>query len=182
MSELIVLVFRDEYRAPEVLNELRRRSWEWVSDLDDAVALTLHEDGRAKVQLSIDPSTREAAAWARMWGSLLRITLFIPLTELMVEVADDVVLSSGALAGLRRGQQVAIPDARWWKECLRLPEDFIRDVAAVMTPGHSAIFMLLRAQKILAALQLLRNYGDTIIHTALSTEQDEKMLAMLALR
>jgi uncharacterized membrane protein len=180
VSELIVFVFRDEYRAPEVLNELRRRDWDWVDNLDDAVAVTLNKMGRAKVQLNIDLSTSEAVAWAGMWGSLIGVTLFLPLTELIVEVADSFALSSRAIADPRPNRHAGTPDAKWWKEHLCLSEDFIRDVAAFMSPCHSAIFMLLRAENLSAVLQQLRNYGDTIIHTSLSTEQDEKMQARLA--
>ena len=72
MSELVAFVFRDQFRAPEVLNELRRREWPWVRDLDEAVAVTLNEDGKARVHLSLDLSTYEGAGWARLWGSLLR--------------------------------------------------------------------------------------------------------------
>jgi uncharacterized membrane protein len=180
VSELIVLVFRDEYRAPEVLNELRRRAWDWVDNLDDAVAVTLNKMGRAKVQLNIDLSTSEAVAWAGMWGSLIGVTLFLPLTELIVEVADSLALSSRAFADLRRNRHATIPDAKWWKEHLCLSGDFTRDVAAFMSPGHSAIFMLLQSKNLSAVLQQLHNYGGTIIHTPLSTEQDEKMLARLA--
>jgi uncharacterized membrane protein len=181
VSELIVFVFRDEYRAPEVLNELRRRAWDWADNLDDAVTVTLNKMGRAKIQLNIDLSTSEAVAWAGMWGSLIGVTLFLPLTELIVEVADSAIRSSRVFAETRRNRHVTIPDARWWREHLYLSEDFTRDVAAFMSPGHSAIFMLLRAKNPSAVLQQLRNYGDTIIHTSLSTEQDEKMQARLAI-
>ena len=180
MSELIVLVFRDEYRAPEVLNELRRRSWDWVGDLDDAVAVTLNQKGKAKVQMNIDPSTREAAAWARMWGSFLGATLFIPSTELLGEAVDDFALSTGAVAETASSKPVTIPDPKWWNESLCLPEDFRRDVAAVMGPCHSAIFSLIRAPKVSGVLQLLGNYGDTIIHAALTKEQEDKLQAVLA--
>ena len=78
VSELIVFGFRDQYRAAEVLNELKRREWEWAGNLDDAVAITIAQDGKARVQLSVDLSNGEAAAWARVWGSLLSVTLFRP--------------------------------------------------------------------------------------------------------
>lgn len=178
MSELVVFVFRDQYRAPEVLNELRRRDWPWVRDLDDAVAVTLNEDGQARVHLSIDLSKCEAAGWARMWSTLLSTTLFLPLTEVMVDAADGMGFSP------RNGHAWACTEregqAKWWRDSLALPADFRRDVAALIGPSGSAIFMLLRAATVPIALKQLCNYGNTILHTSLSAEQDDKMLAMLA--
>ena len=180
MSELTVFVFRDEYRAPEVLNELRRRGWEWAGDLNDAVAVTLDKHGKAKVHLSVDLSTHEATAWARMWGSLLGVALFLPLTDVVAEAVAHIAFASGAPTDGSRNTHALLPDARWWKECLRLPDDFLRDISAVIKPGDSAIFMLLRVKNLQVVMQQLHNYGDTLIHTSLGPEQDEQMNAMLA--
>jgi hypothetical protein len=40
--------------------------------------------------------------------------------------------------------------------------------------------MLLRAATVPEALKQLCNYGNTIVHTSLNAEQDDKMLEMLA--
>jgi len=180
VSELVVFVFRDQYRAPEVLNELRRRDWPWVRDLDDAVAVTLNEDGHARVHLSIDLSKCEAAGWARMWSSLLGNTLFLPLTEVMVEAADGMRYSPRNANGQGNACAERDGETKWWRDSLDLPPDFKRDVAALIGPSGSAIFMLLRAATVPVALKQLCNYGNTILHTSLSAEQDDKMLAMLA--
>jgi len=50
-----------------------------------------------------------------------------------------------------------------------------------MEPSGSAIFMLLRNADAPVVLKQLRTYGDTIVHTSLSLEQDKKMLALFAL-
>ncbi len=179
MSELITFVFRDPFRAPEVLNELRRREWAWVGDLEDAVAVTINSNGRARIHLSVDPSTFEAARWARLWGSLLKKTLFFPLADVLAEAVDGFATS---MAWPERkvekfGQS---KEAQWWQDTLEPSVDFRRDVAALILPGRSAIFMLLRDTEGPKALEQLRNYGDTILHTTVSKEQESKMLAMLA--
>jgi uncharacterized membrane protein len=151
-----------------------------VRDLDDAVAVTLNEDGRARVHLSIDLSKCEAAGWARMWSSLLSTTLFLPLTEVMVEAADGMRFSPKNANGHSPACAERDRQAKWWQDSFDLPADFKRDVAAVIGPSGSAIFMLLRAATVPVALKQLCNYGNTIVHTSLSTEQDDRMLAMLA--
>jgi uncharacterized membrane protein len=179
VSELVAFVFRDQFRAPEVLNELRRRDWCWVKDLDEAVAVTLNESGKARVHLSVDLSTCKGAGWARLWGSLLSSTLFTPVTELMVNATRGVTLQSneGLCLGTNNG---TTQEGSWWQHALERSEDFKRDVAALIAPSSSAIFMLLRAADAPLILRQLGNYGDTIIHTSLSSEHDETMLALLA--
>lgn len=182
MSELVAFVFRDQFRAPEVLNELRRRDFAWSRDLDEAVAVTLDADGKARVQLSIDISTHEGARWARLWGSLLSSTLFMSGAEVMVDAADGLAFSKnkGLDQSPPSNEPSSAPESAWWEEALARSVNFKRDVAALMEPSGSAIFMLLRAADAPIALKQLRNYGDTIVHTSLSSEQDQKMFALLA--
>jgi uncharacterized membrane protein len=180
VSDLVAFVFRDQFRAPEVLNELRRRDWTWVRDLDEAVAVTVNEHGKARVQLSVDPSTRDGASWARLWGSLLSSTLFLPLTEVMVKAADGLAFSPRQPLEQRRPPGESNLESQWWCDSLERENNFKRDVAALMAGNASAIFMLLRAPNTAAILRQLSNYGDTIVHTSLSNEQDEKLREMLA--
>ena len=180
MSELIAFVFRDQYRAPEVLNELRRREWPWVKDLDDAVVITLNEAGKARVHLSVDLATFEPARWARLWSSLLNSTLFLPLTEVMVDAADGICISGQRLSTTTKPDREETFETKWWRESLEHAENFKRDVAALMVPHGSAIFILLRTASAPTVLKQLGNYGDTIVHTTVSSEQDSKILARLA--
>ena len=179
MSELVVSVFRDQYRAPEVLNDLRRRELAWRSDLDEALAVSLDGQGNTTVYLSIDLSKSEAASWARMWGSLLSSTIFVPLTGAMIDAANGIATFAGHERRTEPARCCAPPEAKWWRERLHLSDNFRRDVAALMAPGGSAIFMLLRSARAAIALEQLRDYGDTIVHTSLNTDQDDMVLAML---
>lgn len=179
MSELIVVSFRDQFRAAEVLNELRRREWDWAANLDDAVSVSLDENGKARVQLNLDLSPSESASWIGLWSSLLRVALFVPISVTMAtprgELSNSTTQDSPASRALW-----GIPDSTWWTEDLHLPENFLRDIGALVKPETSAIFMLLHTQHVSGALQQIHNYGGMIIHTALSLEQVEKMTALLA--
>ena len=179
MSELVAFVFRDQFRAPEVLNELRRREWAWVRDLDEAVTVTLNEQGKARVQLSVDPLTCQGGGWARLWGSLLSATLFQPMTEVMVAATTGLVLTPNGRHRRTPENNYSL-ESEWWCKSLASSSNFKRDVAALMAPNGSAIFMLFRSQNAATVLKQLRNYGDTLVHTTLSTEQDEKLQEMLA--
>ena len=180
MSELIVVAFRDQYRAAEVLNELRRREWDWACDLDDAVTVTLDGNGRVRIQLNVDLSPGETARWIDLWRSLLSITLFMPT---LGSLAASRIQTPGSVTGNGGPSKSAgiQCDAAWWKEDFRISEAFLRDVGAVVKPESSAIFMLLYTEQIFPVLRQLHNYGNMIIHTTLTPEQDEKLGAVLAL-
>jgi uncharacterized membrane protein len=179
VSELVVFIFTDRYRAPEVLNELRRRDGLWSQDLDRAIALSLDSEARASVHMCVDLSKPEALGWARLWGSLLNSTLFVPITAGMVEAAGEIAIASQRIgpSGTQHGGETC--EAKWWRESLQDSENFQRDLSASVTPNSSAILMILRAPKISSVLETLRNYGSTIIHTTVSSTQDDRLNAML---
>jgi len=179
VSELVVFIFTDRYRAPEVLNELRRRDGLWSQDLDRAVAVTLDSEARASVHMSVDLSKREAVGWAKIWGSLLNSALFIPLTAGMVEAANEVTQPSRRISPSSPKDGEESCEARWWRESLEDSENFQRDLSASITANSSAILMMLRTSKVSKALENLRNYGSTIVHTTINPAQDEKLRAML---
>jgi uncharacterized membrane protein len=178
VSELVAFIFTDRYRAPEVLNELRRRDGPWSPDLDRAVAVTLDSEARASVHMSVDLSKSEAGGWARIWGTLLNSALFVPLTAGMVEAAYEVGLPSKQIGSSPKDGQESC-EARWWRDSLQDSENFKRDLSALITANSSAILMLLRTPKVSKVLENLRNYGSTIVHTTVSTAQDERLRAML---
>ena len=196
MGSLIAVAFRDPYRAAEVLNEVRRREWDWAVDLDRAIVVRWDDKGKIKVQFSVDPTNGEGAAWARLWGSLLGLALFLPVTNELSDVVKEITIPSGIPASglpVAKGgsegslpsgtaKPISVPNAGWWKESLRISREFIRDIGALIQPGDSALFMLLLATKPLAPLKQLRNYGGTALYTELSAEQTNQLKIVLAFR
>ena len=116
---------------------------------------------------------------ARIWGALLNSALFVPLTQAMVEAADEVAMSSTRVnrSSLKYGEESC--EARWWRESLANSENFQRDLSASINANSSAILMILRTAQVSKALEDLRNYGSTIVHTRINAAQDERLRAML---
>jgi uncharacterized membrane protein len=179
VSELIVLGFEDPYRASEVLSALLRRQWDWAGDLDRAVVVSLDEQGKLRVQLRSDPTTHEGTAWARLWGSFLSLVLFVPVTERMTDAASQVAAAFGAPKSEASAARASVPDAMWWKEGLRISQEFLRDVGAMMGLGGSALFMLLQTSELGAVLRQLRNYGGSLLYTSLGPEQEKELRVVL---
>ena len=178
MSELVVSFFRDQQRAPEVLNELRRRECRWVEELDKALVLTLNIRGQVKAEISLDPSGCDANSWIKLWSSLLGGALFIYGASLLVETADGLACSAAVDCHSARPRTPG-QELKWWRESVRLSEDFRRDLAAALSTGGSAIFMLFQANSAADVLPHLRTFADTIIHTALTRDQDDQLAQLI---
>ena len=65
MRDLIVVGFDGTRRAAEVLNQLLTLNADWAIDLnlEDAVAVYRTRDGKLRVDGSMQPTSKDGAAW-----------------------------------------------------------------------------------------------------------------------
>jgi len=176
MSELIVVGFKaDKWRASEVLDQLRQMEFDWVIDLEDAVAVYRDYDGKLRIQQSYDPTTGEGAAWGGLWGSLLGAVLAIPFTGGASAAAAASAVAIGALSGTAVGATAGALDATWWKEDFGIDNQFVRDVSALVEPGDSAIFALIDAADPAVVAAQFKGYGGTVLRSSLTPAQATKL-------
>jgi uncharacterized membrane protein len=180
MSQLIVVGFKkDMYRASEVLNRLQSMNDDWVVDLRDAVAVYRDYNGKLRVDQSYRMTTGEGAAWGGFWGSLIGITLAaIPFTG-GASAAVGGALAAGAAAGAALGAGAGALDASWWKDEYGIPDAFVKQVAAMVQPGDSAIYALVRTANPDLLADQFRGYGGTVLSTTLSRDQRAKVEKVL---
>ena len=175
MPQLIVVGFKkDMYRASEVLNRLQNMDDDWVVDLHDAVAVYRDYNGKLRVDQSYQMTTGEGAGWGGLWGSLIGLTLAIPFTGGATAPAAA-VLAAGAAAGGALGAGAGAIDASWWKDEFGIPDDFVKQVGALIQPGDSVIYALLRTANPDIVADAFRGYGGTILRTTLSRDQQSKV-------
>ena len=175
MPQLIVVGFKkDMYRASEVLNQLQNMDDDWVVDLHDAVAVYRDYNGKLRVDQSYQMTTGEGAGWGTLWGSLIGLTLAIPFTAGATAPAAA-VLAAGAAAGGALGAGAGAIDASWWKDEFGIPDDFVKQVGALIQPGDSAIYALLRTANPDIVADAFRGYGGTILTTTLNRDQQSKV-------
>src|SRR5258708_6000799 len=130
MSHLIVVGFKkDLLRASAVLNELSEMSAQWVIDLRDAVAVSRDYSGKLRVDQSYQLTTGTGAAWGRPGGG-------------RGGLARAVRFRAGRGGAVAAGGAI---DANWGKASYGISADFVRGVGALVQPGASAIFALLRS-------------------------------------
>ncbi len=183
MATLIVVGFKkDKFRASEVLNDLVEMDYEWTIDLDDAVAAYRDYNGKLRMDASYQATTGEGAAFGGMLGSLIGFTLgaiAVPVTA-GASAATAGVLAAGVLGGGALGAAGGALDAKWWKDDFGIPDDFVQDVGALVQPGDSAIYALLRRADPALVAAKFRDYGGVVLSTTLSSEQAKQVQDMLS--
>jgi uncharacterized membrane protein len=181
MPELIVVGFKkDMYRASEVLNDLLRLNYDWVVDLHDAVAVYRDYGGKLRVDQSYQMTTGEGAGWGALWGLMIGSILAIPFTAGASAAAAGAAVATGAISGTALGAGLGAVDASSWKDSFGIPEDFVQRVGALVQPGDSAIFAILRVGNPDVMADQFRGYGGTILHTTLSKDQQAKVEKVLS--
>ena len=160
MSTLIVVGYQDIHKAEEVRLQLLKLQRDYLLDLEDAVVVVKNDKGKIKLHQAFD-LTSAGAISGGFWGSLIGLMFLNPLLGLAVGA------SAGAVSG-------ALTD-------VGIDDNFMKELAATLTPGSSALFVLLRnataaPDKVLAEL---KGTGGTILKTSLSHEDEAKIRAAL---
>ncbi len=166
--ELIVVGFQGRYRAAQVLTDLRQRGVQ-LFDLDQAITVSWEDRRNFIVQQSINLSREEGSRWARLWGAFIKVTLFQPFTERLTSAATKV---TGREAATTNGDSLKHD---WWVTDVGIPENFVRDVGALVQPGESAIITLAEQLEPQRAASILRDCGGSLIYTSLSGDQVNKV-------
>jgi uncharacterized membrane protein len=183
MAELTVVGFKkDMYRASEVLNTLTDMNGSWAIDLEDAVAVYRDYSGKLRVDQSYQMTTGEGAGWGGLMGALIGAMIAIPFTGGASAVAGAsaaAAMAAGTLGGGALGAGLGALDASSWKEDYGISDDFVKSVGAMVQPGDSAIFALLRTLDPQLVADQFRGYGGTVLSTTLSPYQQAKVEATL---
>lgn len=168
--DLIVVGFPGSYRAAQVLTEFRERGVD-LFDLDEAITVSWEDNRNFIVQQSINLAREEGSRWGRLWGAFIKATLFQPFTERLSTAAVKVTSSDKEN---KNGGRAALTHD-WWVSDVGIPDDFVRDVGALVQPGESAIFTLAEKFDPHLALGVVRDCGGSLIYTSLSGEQVNKV-------
>ena len=158
MSDLIVIGFKDGFKANEVLIDLRKLEREYLIDLEDAAVVVRNKEGKVKVT-----QTQELVSTGLLsggfWGLLLGFLFYNPLMGWAFGAA------AGALSG-------ALTD-------IGIDDNFIREVGNTIEPGTSALFILVRKSTPDKVLEDLQKFEGKVLRTSLSKEDEAKLQAAL---
>ena len=158
-STLIVIEYDDMYKAEEMRLKLQRMQKEYLLDLDDAVVAVKDEKGKIKLHQLVN-LTAHGAASGGFWGALVGLIFLNPLLGMAV----------GATAGAVSG---ALTD-------VGLNDTFMKELAAGLPLGGSALFVLVRRSTPERVLEEVAGTGGKILKTSLSHEDEAKLQAALS--
>ena len=166
-AELMVIGFDGKHRAAEVLNQLETMHDSFAIDLQDAVAVYRTDDGKLRVDQSVEPTTKEGAAWGALLGGMIGAALLAPITlGASTAVAASAIGASAATLGLT-GAVIGADEADTWKTTYGISDDFVEQVGGMVRPGQSAVFVLARASNPVTVAEKFRGYGGTVLRTTL---------------
>ena len=157
MSDLIVIGFPDEFKADEVLLDLRKLEREHLIDLEDAAIVVRNKDGKVKVKQTQELVTSGALSGG-FWGLLIGMIFFEPMLGIL-----------GAAVGALSG---ALTD-------IGIDDNFIRELGDTIEPGTSAIFVLVRKSTPDKVLEDLSKFEGKVLRSSLSHEDEDKLQAAL---
>jgi uncharacterized membrane protein len=180
MKDLIVVAFQGKHRASEVLEQLQGLNDEWTIALDDAVAVYRTDDGKLRLDQSVEPTGKEGGIWGGLLGGMLGALIAAPFTAGVSVAVAAAAVGAGALSFGAVGAAAGDDDATDWKNRYGVPDDFVKQVGGAIKPGSSAVFAVIRSMDPQAVAEKFRGYGGTVMRTALSPDQAAKVQRTIA--
>lgn len=156
MSNLIVIGFNNEADAFEMRAALAKMQTQYLIAMDDAVVVTRDANGKVQLHQAVN-LTAAGAVGGMFWGTLIGMLFLNPL------LGAALGAGSGALSG--KLSDIGIND------------DFMKGLADTLTPGSSALFVLVREStpdKVLEGLKPFAGKGR-VLQTSLTKDKDEEL-------
>ena len=156
MSNLIVIAFDNLTDAFEMRATLAKMQAQYLIEMGDAVVVTRDEKGAVQLHQAMNLTAAGAVSGA-FWGTLIGFLFLNPL------LGAAIGAGSGALSG-------KFAD-------LGINDQFMRDLGATLTPGSSALFVLVRKStpdKVLEGLKPFAGKGR-VLQTSLTKDKEDEL-------
>jgi len=158
MANLVVVLYDDQYRAKELMKELKTLKENKQLEIDDAAYVT--KDNQGNFHVHQEHSLTKSGAVAGGLGGIVAGLLFtIPIAGLAVGAA------AGAIAGK--------------KSDIGIDDKVIKAMNDEMRLNTSAVFLLVHDVNRDAVMPIFTKYGGKVMQTTVSAEDEAKLQAML---
>jgi uncharacterized membrane protein len=158
MSSLVVITFDNMEEAGKVREALHELEKQNLLKMDDAAIIVKDEQGKVQVKNQTDRGVKVGA----VGGSLLGL-LFLGPFALVAGVALGALAGAGVGSMLDKG----------------VPKDFAKEVSDSLTPGTSALFVLVAGADPNSVRGALEPFHGHLYHTNLDTEAEETLRRVL---
>ncbi len=157
MNQLIVVGFDHLEDARAAMKRLRALEAEGHVRFEDTAIVEREPDGTAHVRNEVSGTTETGALIGAAVGGL--VTFIFPLAGIAIGAA------LGAAVGAAMDKGVS--------------GDFIDEVKDTLTPGRSALFLVLKEADADAVIAALRDFRGDVIQTSLDSEAEEALRSAL---
>jgi uncharacterized membrane protein len=153
MNQLIVIGFDHLDDARNAMKRLRELEREGRVQFEDTAIVERELDGKAHVRNEVSGTTETAAVLGAALGGVL--SFVFPIAGIAIGAA------LGAAIGAAMGTGVS--------------PNFVEDVKNTLTPGRSALFLVVREADADAVTAALRDFEGDLIQTTLDIEAEEAL-------
>ena len=154
MSDLIAIGYPDEATAEAAANEARRLAHDLIIEPDAIAVIERDSEGKYHVHTSHHP-VGSGATWGMFWGLLFGMLFFVPVF--------GIALGAGFGALMGKITKTGIDQA------------FQDQVRGMLTPGTSALFLMVEKVTPDKAVEAMSKFGGTVLKTSLSKEGEQQL-------
>src|SRR6201994_605635 len=154
MADLIAIGYPDETTADAAADEARRLAADLIIQPDAIAVIVRDKDGSYHVHTT-HHAVGGGATWGMFWGFLFGLLFFIPVLGMVIGAGMGALMGKFAKTSIDK--------------------QFQEQVRGLITPGTSALFLMIEKVTPDKAVDAMSKYGGTVLKTALSRD-DEKEL------
>ena len=154
MAEFVAIGYPDETTATEAADEARRLAQDLIIQPDAIAVIIRDKDGSYRVQTN-HHVVGAGATWGMFWGFLFGLLFFIPVFGMAIGAG------MGALTGKLTKSSI--------------DKEFREQVRGMLTPGTSALFLMLEKVTPDKAVEAMSKYGGTVLKTSLSKADEQEL-------
>jgi uncharacterized membrane protein len=154
MADLIAIGYDNEESAAKAAEEVYRLAHDLLIEPQAVAVISRDKNGKYKVTTNHHP-VAQGVTWGMLWGALFGLLFFVPVFGLAIGGAF------GALFGTI--------------EKLGIDKSFQEEVRDMVTPGTSALFLIVDKVTSDKAIDALSTYGGHVLKTSLSRDAEEQL-------
>jgi uncharacterized membrane protein len=154
MSDLIVIGYPDEATAEEAADEARRLARDLIIQPDAIAVITRDKEGKYHTHTS-HHMVGAGASWGMFWGLLFGLLFFIPVFGIAVGAGLGALMGKITKSGVN--------------------SEFQEQVRGMLTPGSSALFLMVEKVTPDKAVEAMSKFGGTVLKTSLSKEGEDQL-------
>ncbi len=158
MADLIAIGYDDTATAGAAAEEVARLTDDLIIQPDAVAVIVRDQDGKYHVTTSHHP-VGAGATWGMFWGFLFGLLFFVPVFGLAIGAGLGALMGKVEKAGIDK--------------------EFQEQVRGMVTPGSSALFLVVEKVTPDKAVDALSKFGGTVLKSSLSKDAEKELQTAL---